>query len=171
MPRKRLYKPQSRKTKQSKTSRLDEKKISSLDEPAPRQKVGGFTHRELELLDLLVKKTGYKSRSAYMHDVSLGYKPPNNAITLQTDDIVLKLNEVLTLAKEIKKSLNGIDNNINQITKHANIHRALRHEDIPDLAQALSSIPDVKDAIPKIIEDVVLAAHAIVSMTCPTIEE
>ncbi|MBO6551227.1 MAG: MobC family plasmid mobilization relaxosome protein [Rhizobiales bacterium] len=154
MPRKRLYKSQSGKTKKS--HKGDSVSDITLDSPAPRQKVS-YSIAELELLDRLKDATGYTTRSRYIHDTSLGYRPPTNDITRQTDRILLLLHKII-------RSLSGIDNNINQIAKHTNTSRALQPEDMAELIVALKTIPKIK-------EDIATAAHLIVSMTCPTEQE
>lgn len=154
MPRKKLYKPQSNKTNNPILKEVEGN--NPLDRPGPRQKVS-FSLGELQLLDQLKQKTGYRTRSRFIHDVALGYKPPSNDMTRQTDSILLKLNSLLN-------DVSGIGNNINQIAKRTNTKGYLHQQDAMELASAISIMPEIK-------KEIVQAAHLIVAMTCPTFED
>lgn len=126
----------------------------ALDPPAGRQKVS-YSTTEIELLDTRRLAAGYRTRSRYIHDVSLGYRPPTNVLTRQTDAILIELNR-------LNRQLAALGNNLNQIAKRTNTFNALQMED----AAALSLL--TADVLPKLKREVATAAHQIVAMTCPT---
>lgn len=119
--------------------------------PRPQRAKVSFSLDELERIDALTRKAGFKTRSAYIRARSLGYRPPHTSLTRFNDETLLMLHRIV-------RQLTGATTNLNQLAKVANTTQAVSPADLDMIARQVTAIEQQKALM-------VEAASHIVDMT------